>query len=114
MTQTVQLYSSRITTIRPTMTMVTDLLPRVKETWIFNDCAIAETKNGRFDGLVVIRLDEYNEHYFGIIPDLHTYGGIYDTREKLDHACENYEALPADVFMEKVDWAHIEEGHRYL
>ena len=49
-----------IQTIRPTMSMVTDLLPRVKETWIFNDCAIAETKNGRFDGLVVIRLDEYN------------------------------------------------------
>ena len=114
MTQTVQLYSSRITTIRPTMTMVTDLLPRVKETWIFNDCAIAETKNGRFVGLVVIRLDEYNEHYFGVIPDLHTYGGIYDTREKLDHACENYEALPADVFMERVDWDHVEEGHRYM
>ena len=103
-----------IKTVRPTMSMVSDLLPRAMETWILNDCAIGQTKNGRFVGLVVIRLDEYNEHYFGVIPDLRTYGGIYDTREKLDHACENYEALPADVFMEKVDWAHVEEGHRYI
>ena len=105
-----------VTTIRPTMTMVADVLCRVHayESWILNDCAIAETKNGRFDGLVVIRLDEYNEHYFGIIPDLRTCGGIFDTREKLDHACENYEALPADVFMERVDWDHVEEGHRYM
>ena len=102
-----------IKTVRPTMSMVSDLLPRVKETWILNDCAIAEMKDGRFVGLVVIRLDEYNEHYFGVIPDLRTYGGIYDTREKLDHACENYEALPSDVFMEKVDWSHVDEGHRY-
>ena len=105
------------TIIRPTMTMVENIFGKYlheNETWIFNDCAIAETKNGRFDGLVVIRLDEYNEHYFGIIPDLRTCGGIFDTREKLDHACENYEALPADVFMERVDWAHVEEGHRYM
>ena len=103
-----------IKTIRPTMSMVTDLLPRVKETWIFNDCAIAETKNGRFVGLVVIRLDEYNEHYFGILPDLRPCITRPDAREKLDRACENYESLPDDVFMEKVDWAHVEEGHRYI
>ena len=114
MTQTVQPSTPRITTIRPTMSMVSDLLPHAIETWILDDCAIGETKNHSFVALVVIRLDEYNEHYFGIIPDLRTCGGIYDTREKLDHACENYEALPADVFMERVDWAHVEEGHRYM
>ena len=100
--------------IRPTMSMVSDLLPRAKETWIFNDCAIAETINGRFVGLVVIRLDEYNEHYFGVIPDLRPRTTRSGAREKLDRACENYEALPADVFVEKVDWSHIDEGHRYI
>ena len=26
--------------IRPTMSMIRDLLPGMKESWIFNDCAI--------------------------------------------------------------------------
>ena len=104
----------RVQTIRPTMSMVSDLLPRATETWILNDCAIGQTKNGRFVGLVVIRLDEYNEHYFGIIPDLHPRITRFDAREKLDRACENYEPLPSNVFMEKVDWSHIDEGHRYI
>lgn len=104
-----------VTVIRPTMTMVTDVLCRVHEyeSWILNDCAIAQTKDGRFSALIFVNLDEFNEIYYGFIHNLRTYGGIYDTREKLDHACENYEALPADVFMEKVDWTHVEEGHRY-
>ena len=29
-----------IETVRPTMSMVRDLLPGMKESWIFNDCAI--------------------------------------------------------------------------
>ena len=103
-----------IKTVRPTMSMVSDLLPRAMETWILNDCAIGQTKNGRFVGLVVIRLDEYNEHYFGVIPDLHPYASRNDTLQKLDIACENFEDLPTDAFREKVDWAHIDEGHRYI
>ena len=34
-----------IETIRPPMSMVKDLLPGMKESWIFNDCAVGETKN---------------------------------------------------------------------
>lgn len=116
MTQTVQPSTPRTTTIRPTMSMVSDLLPHAIETWIFNDCAIGETKNHSFVALVVIRLEEYNEYYYGIIPNLLTYGPPIYTRERLDHACENYEALPANVFMERVDWAHIKAGtgNRYM
>ena len=105
-----------VTTIRPTMTMVADVLCRVHayESWILNDCAIAQTKDGRFLALIFVDLDEFNVMYYGFIDNLHPCISRPDAREKLDRACENYESLPADVFMEKVDWAHIEEGHRYL
>ena len=104
-----------VTTIRPTVTMVSDVCCRVHayESWIFNDCAIVEKKGGGFFGLVFVNLDEFNTIYYGFIHNLRTYGGFYDTREKLDYACENYMSLPDDVFVEKVDWIHAHEGHRY-
>ena len=104
-----------ITTIRPTMTMVSDVLCRVHayESWIFNDCAIVETKDGRFFALIFVNLEEFNEIYYGFIHSLRPCISRPDAREKLDRACENYESLPADAFREKVDWAHVDEGHRY-
>lgn len=104
-----------VTTIRPTMTMVADVLCRTStyESWILNDCAIALTKEGRFLALIFVNLDEFNVMYYGFIDNLHPCITCRDAREKLDRACENYGSLPADVFMEKVDWAHVDEGHRY-
>ena len=104
-----------ITTIRPTMTMVSDVLCRVHayESWIFNDCAIVETKDGGFFALIFVNLDEFNTMYYGFIHSLRPCISRPDARKKLDRACENYESLPADVFREKVDWAHVDEGHRY-
>ena len=104
-----------ITTIRPTMTMVSDVLCRVHayESWIFNDCAIVETKDGGFFALIFVNLDEFNVMYYGFIHNLHPRVTHSDAHVKLDRACENYESLPADVFREKVDWVHAHEGHRY-
>ena len=104
-----------ITTIRPTMTMVSDVLCRVHayESWILNDCAIVETKDGGFFALIFVNLDEFNTMYYGSIDNLHPCITRPDAREKLDRACENYESLPDNVFREKVDWAHAHEGHRY-
>ena len=101
--------------IRPTKTMADNVLYRVYEyeSWILNDCAIVETKDGRFFALIFVDLEEFNVIYYGFIHDLHPRITRSDAREKLDRACENYEALPADVFMEKVDWAHVKEGNRY-
>ena len=105
-----------VTTIRPTMTMVADVLCRTStyESWILNDCVIAQTKDGRFLALIFVDLDEFNEIYYGFIDNLHPCITSRDAREKLDRACENYEELPADAFMEKVDWSHVDEGHRYM
>ena len=102
-----------IQTIRPTMSMVKDLLPGMRESWIFNDCAIVETKTGGFFALIFVNLDEFNTMYYGFIDNLHPCFTRRDARDKLDRACENYESLPDDVFREKVDWAHVDEGHRY-
>ena len=106
----------RVQTIRPTMSMVSDLLPHATETWILNDCAIGETKNHSFVGLVVVRLEEYNECYYGFIPNLRTYGSLNYTREKLDYACENFLPLQPKTFDTIVDWAHIKAGtgNRYM
>ena len=103
-------------TIRPTMTMVSDLLPHAVETWILDDCAIAETKNHSFVALVVVRLEEYDEHYYGFIPNLRTHGSLIATREKLDYACENFLPLQSETFDPIVDWAHIKAGtgNRYI
>lgn len=105
-----------VTTIRPTMTLVLDVLCRVHafESWILNDCTIVETKDGRFSALIFVDLEEFDVIYYGFIHNLRPRTSRSDARKKLGRACENYEALPADVFMEKVDWAHVEEGHRYL
>ena len=105
-----------VTTIRPTMTMADNILCRVYEyeSWILNDCVIVEGKDGRFFALIFVDLEEFNVIYYGFIHDLHPRTTRLDARKKLDRACENYEALPTDVFMEKVDWAHVEEGHRYI
>ena len=105
-----------IKVIRPTMTMADNILCRVYEyeSWILNDCTIVETKDGRFFALIFVDLEEFNVIYYGFIHNLHPRITRFDARKKLDRACENYEALPADVFREKVDWAHVEEGHRYI
>ena len=116
MTQTVQPSIPRITTIRPTMSMVSDLLPHAVETWILDDCAIGETKNHSFVALVVVRVNEYNECYYGFIPNLRTCGSLDHTREKLDYACENFLPLQPKTFDTIVDWSHIKAGtgNRYM
>ena len=101
-----------IETVCPTMSMVRDLLPGMKESWIFNDCAIGETKHGDFVGLVVIRIDEYNDHYYGFIPNLRPKYGYYTTREELDTESENFRNCP-DAFNREISWANVKEGHRY-
>ena len=105
-----------IETIRPTMSMINDLLPGMLETWILNDCAIGETKSRGFVALVVIRVKEYNEYYYGFISNLRTHGSLIATREKLDYACENYLPLQPETFDTIVDWAHIKPGtgNRYM
>lgn len=103
------------TIIRPTMSMVSDILCRVheKETWILNDCAIIRTKDGRFAALIVKRMDD-GDIYYGIIPGLHPKITRFDAKEKLDRACENFEALPKDTFVESVTWSRVEMGNRYM
>lgn len=106
----------RVQTIRPTMSMVSDLLPHAVETWILDDCAIGETKNHSFVALVAVRLEEYNEYYYGFIPNLRTCGSLIYTRERLDYACENFLPLQPKTFDTFVDWAHIKAGtgNRYM
>ena len=99
-----------IETIRPTMSMVNDLLPGMKESWIFNDCAIGETKYGDFIGLVVVRIDE-GDIFYGFINLKGRYGRNY-TRETLDRYAESFGSCP-DVFFKEISWANIKEGHRY-
>ena len=99
-----------IAIIRPTMTMVRDLLPWMKESWIFNDCAIGETKYGEFVGLVVVRIDE-GDVFYGfteILPN----ASRRTTIDTLDITAENFRECP-DIFDKKVTWDNIKEGHRY-
>ena len=100
-----------IETIRPTMSMVRDLLPGMKESWIFNDCAIGETKHGNFVGLVVIRIDE-GDVYYGFIPNINPKFSRHTTIDYLDIAAEFFTDCP-DEFDKKVTWDNIKEGHRY-
>lgn len=102
-----------IETIRPTMSMVGDLLPGMKESWIFNDCAIGETKHGEFVGLVVIRIDETNDHYYGFIPNIRPIIPRRATIDSLDIAAEIFDNCP-DIFDKKITWDDIREGHRYV
>ena len=100
-----------IETIRPTMSMVRDLLPGMKESWIFNDCAVGGTRYGEFVGLVVVRIDE-GDVFYGFIPNLRDKYGLMNTREKLDIYAESFSSCP-DVFFKEISWANIKEGHRY-
>ena len=100
-----------IETVRPTMSMVKDLLPGMKEYWIFNDCAVGETKNGVFNALVMVRIDE-GDIFYGFIPNLRDKYGLMNTREKLDIYAESFGSCP-DVFFKEISWANIKEGHRY-
>ena len=101
-----------IETIRPTMSMVKDLLPGMKESWIFNDCAIGETKSGEFVALIMVRGTEMDEYFYGFIPNLAPKVGRYSTRDALDLAAENFRHCP-NVFNREISWANIREGHRY-
>ena len=105
-----------VTPIRPTMTMADNVLYRVYEyeSWVLNDCAIVETKDGRFFALIFVDLEEFHVIYYGFIHNLQPRISRSDARKKLDRACENHDALPDAVSMEKVDWAHVDEGHRYI
>ena len=100
--------------IRPTMRMADDILCRMHEyeSWIFEDCAIIRHKDGRFSALLILRMDD-GYIYYGFIHNLHPRAGLRTTREKMDAAWDNFEALPKDVFTETIDWSHVEEGNRY-
>ena len=101
-----------IETIRPTMSMVRDLLPGMKESWIFNDCAIGETRYGEFVGLAVVRIDD-GEIFYGFTANLlHRYGRQY-TRETLTNYAEAFAECPAELFNRSISWSNIKEGHRY-
>ena len=101
-----------IETIRPTMSMVKDLLPGMKESWIFNDCAIGETKGGVFNALIMVRIDE-GDVFYGFIPHLNNRNGLMNTREVLDWAAETFGPCPSTLFDRPISWAGVKEGHRY-
>ena len=101
-----------IETIRPTMSMVRDLLPGMKESWIFNDCAIGETKGGSFNALVMVRIED-GDIFYGFIPNLKPrYRGQY-TRDTLNNSAELFADCPTDLFTCPISWPNIKEGHRY-
>ena len=101
-----------IETIRPTMSMVKDLLPGMRESWIFNDCAVGERKNGDFIALIVVRIDD-GEIFYGFTANLlHRYGRQY-TRETLTNYAEAFAECPAELFNRSISWSNIKEGHRY-
>ena len=101
-----------IETIRPTMSMVRDLLPGMKESWIFNDCAIGETKGGVFNALVMVRIDE-GDIFYGFIPNLKLRYGRQYTRDTLNNSAELFADCPTDLFTRPVSWSYVKEGHRY-
>ena len=101
-----------IETIRPTMSMVRDLLPGMKESWIFNDCAIGETKGGVFNALVMVRIDE-GDVFYGFIPHLNNQIGLMNTRDQLDWAAETFGPCPSRLFDRPISWDNVKEGHRY-
>ena len=102
-----------IETIRPTMSMVKDLLPGMRESWIFNDCAIGETKIGKFIALIVVRVDG-GELYYGFQKNLHLWYSSYKAIcDMLDSASEAFTDHP-DVFDEDISWTYVKEGNRYV
>ena len=88
-----------IETIRPTMSMVKDLLPGMRESWIFNYCAVGETKNGVFNALVMVRIDE-GDIFYGFSPNLRDKYGLMNTRETVDRYAESFSSCP-DVFFKE-------------
>lgn len=104
------------TIIRPTMTMVENIFGKYlheNETWIFNDCAIMRIKKTpRFMALIMKRMED-GTIYYGVIPELIPANGLREIIDMLDQACENFQDLPLKAFDQKVDWAHINVGHRY-
>ena len=100
-----------IETIRPTMSMVKDLLPGMRESWIFNGCGSGESKGGVFNAWVMVRIDE-GDVFYGFIPNLRDKYGLMYTREALDRFAESFGSCP-DVFFKEISWANIKEGHRY-
>lgn len=105
------------TIIRPTMTMVENIFGKYlheNETWIFNDCAIMRIKKTpRFMALIMKRMED-GTIYYGVIPELIPANGLREIIDMLDQACENFQGLPQKAFMQKVDWTHINVGHRYI
>ena len=105
------------TIIRPTMTMVENIFGKYlheNETWIFNDCAIMRIKKTpRFMALIMKRMED-GTIYYGVIPELIPANRLREIIDMLDQACENFQGLPQKAFMQKVDWAHINVGHRYI
>lgn len=105
------------TIIRPTMTMVENIFGKYlheNETWIFNDCAIMRIKKTpRFMALIMKRMED-GTIYYGVIPELIPANGLRKIIDMLDQACENFQGLPQKAFMQKVDWTHINVGHRYI
>ena len=105
------------TIIRPTMTMVENIFGKYlheNETWIFNDCAIMRIKTTpRFMALIMKRMED-GTIYYGVIPELIPANGLREIIDMLDQACENFQDLPLKAFDQKVDWVHINVGHRYI
>ena len=102
-----------IETIRPTMSMVRNLLPGMKESWIFNDCAIGENKSGNFIALIVVKVNG-EELYYGFQRNLHRWYSSYKaTCDMLDSASETFTNCP-DVFDESISWNYVKEGNRYV
>ena len=105
------------TIVRPTMTMVENIFGKYlheNETWIFNDCAIMRIKKTpRFMALIMKRMED-GTIYYGVIPELIPANGLRKIIDMLDKACENFQGLPQKAFIQKVDWAHINVGHRYI
>lgn len=101
-----------IETIRPTMSMVRDLLPGMRESWIFNDCAIGETKGGQFVALVMVRIED-GDIFYGFMKLKNQYGRAY-TCDTLTRFAENFRPYPKDAFCgDTATWTNIREGHRY-
>ena len=104
-------------TIRPTMTIVKDVMGgRTSEVWIFNDCAIVETKDGTFCALIVRRFTGRpykGETYYGFIPMLSLKYTKRATRDILEDACGMFADCPM-VFYTEPTWENVKEGHRYV
>ena len=102
-------------TIRPTMTMVKDVMGgRTSEVWIFNDCAIVETKDDTFCALIVRRFSTgpyKGEIYYGFIR--YMFPRTKNWQDQLDISCSRMEICP-DIFTIRMDWENVTEGNRYV